>query len=225
MSEVSRPYNLIQPLTIGNAINLGFHLYRSHLKLYSKLSLVAYLWLLVPIYGWAKFLAISALISRLVFCELMGQPESVDAALIDINRRMWNFLLTSILVAILTYVAMLISVALFFVGAFILALVVSLVLLFAAGLNSEKTGYWLGVLIGTLMLIIAPLSILWFSSRFFVANLPLATESNIRGLKTIKTSWNLTKGFISHIQGVIAITFLITLPILIIAWFVIGLSL
>lgn len=101
MSQHPSPHNLMQQLSIGNIVNLGVYLYRSHPKLYFKLALIAHLWLLVPIYGWAKFYATSALISRLAFSELIGQPESLKAARSQINRQLWNFLITGILVVLI----------------------------------------------------------------------------------------------------------------------------
>ena len=81
----------IQPLSIGNVVSAGVRLYRSHLKTYLKLALIAHLWALVPIYGWAKYAAISGLISRLAFGELTYQPESVEEARSHVNPRFWSF--------------------------------------------------------------------------------------------------------------------------------------
>jgi len=87
----------IQPLSIGNVVSAGLRLYRSHLKSYFQLALKAYLWILVPVYGWAKFYAIAALISRLAFGELVNQPESVESGRRYVNSKLWQFLITALL--------------------------------------------------------------------------------------------------------------------------------
>ncbi|MEC4986148.1 MAG: DUF975 domain-containing protein, partial [Oscillatoria sp. PMC 1076.18] len=88
----------MQPLTIGNIVNVSINLYRQNFKLYLRLALFAFLWLLVPLYGWAKFLANSALISRLTFNELIGKPETLKSARSYLKTRTWGFLFTTILV-------------------------------------------------------------------------------------------------------------------------------
>ena len=45
----------IQPLSIGNVVSAGVRLYRSHLKTYLKLALIAHLWALVPIWTHITF--------------------------------------------------------------------------------------------------------------------------------------------------------------------------
>ena len=79
------------PLSIGNVVSAALVLYRSHLKTYLRLALFAHLWILVPIYGWAKYFAISGLIARLAFGELVSKPESVTTARSYTNSRLWSF--------------------------------------------------------------------------------------------------------------------------------------
>ena len=88
----------LRPLSIGNVVSAGARLYRSHFKTYLKLALFAYLWLLIPIYGWAKYFAISGLIARLAFGELTNHPESVKTARQQVNRRLWSFLRLAVLI-------------------------------------------------------------------------------------------------------------------------------
>jgi len=54
----------IADFTVGNTITIAFAIYRNNLKRFLQLSLVAHLWLLVPIYGWARYLAIAIKINR-----------------------------------------------------------------------------------------------------------------------------------------------------------------
>jgi hypothetical protein len=85
------------PLSVGNVVSASLRIYRDHFKSYFGLAFVASLWLLVPIYGWAKYSAISALISRLAFGEVREKPETVSDARREVNPRMWSFLGAGIL--------------------------------------------------------------------------------------------------------------------------------
>ena len=59
--------------TVGNTITIAVAIYRNNLKKFLKLSLAAHLWLLVPVYGWARYFAIAAWISKLSFNELNNE--------------------------------------------------------------------------------------------------------------------------------------------------------
>ena len=63
----------IHDFTVGNTITVAVAIYRNNFKKFLKLSLVAHLWLLVPIYGWARYFAIAAWISKLSFDELTNK--------------------------------------------------------------------------------------------------------------------------------------------------------
>ncbi len=211
---------MVQPLSIGNVINVSIKLYRSHFKLYSKLSIIAHLWLLVPIYGWAKFSAICAIISRLTFSELLGQPESTNFVRSQVNRRMWQLLTASILVGLMLLATIILSIILFFVAAVLLTVVIYTYLVFFAPqmINNTDISYGLGLFWAVLIYIFVPLAVSWVSSRLFIIELPLAIEAETNYINTIKCSWDLTKGFIKNIQGVMAIAFLLPLPIYILVW-------
>ena len=217
MSKNPLPHNRMQQLSIGNVVNVSLQIYRSRLRLYFKLALAAHLWLLVPLYGWAKFYAISALISHLSFCDLIGQPESVSSASRHINRRLLLSFITGILVLCITFVGMLLSAFIITIITFLLAIAIAVVAFLVQGNAAESLANWLGIVIGMLLLLIIPLGALWFYSRLFITDLQLTNEKSSL-LTPIKQSWKLTKGFIAHLQGIIAISFLISLPILFITW-------
>ncbi|RCJ42116.1 hypothetical protein A6770_07800 [Nostoc minutum NIES-26] len=196
----------MQPLSVGNVVSAAVRLYRSHLKTYLKLALIAHLWALVPIYGWAKYAAISGLISRLAFGELVSQPESVKAARSHVNPRLWSFLRVAFQVALYL---LLIYIGLAIAGG-ILATVIGFV--FGAILGST------GVIIATtlsiiIVVIIVLLGLTWFYARWAVAEVPLAVEENINGGESIDRSWELTKTSVIRIQGVVLVAFFVTLPI------------
>ncbi|MHC5778045.1 hypothetical protein [Nostoc sp.] len=206
MSENFGSPGQIQPLSIGNVVSAAVRLYRSHLKTYLKLALIAHLWIIVPIYGWAKYAAICGLISRLAFGELIYQPESVQTARSHINPRLWSFLSVGFQVGI--------SMLLIYLGLAIAGGVVG-------GLLGVVLGGILGVsagIIGTIMgvivtVVLVILGLTWFYSRWVVAELPLAVEENINGAESVVRSWELTKASVLRIQGVVLISFFVTLPL------------
>ncbi|MBD0313835.1 MAG: DUF975 domain-containing protein, partial [Microcoleus sp. T3-bin5] len=100
------------PLSVGNVVSASLRIYRDHFKSYFGLAFVANLWLLVPIYGWAKYSAILALISRLAFGEVREKPETVSDARPEVNPRMWSFLgagILTFLIYIGVYVTLLVA--------------------------------------------------------------------------------------------------------------------
>ncbi len=197
-----------QPLSIGNIVTTGFQLYKNRFQPYFVLALKAYFWLLVPVYGWAKFLAISALISRLVYGELVNQPETITAGTKYVNSKIWQFLLASILF-------ILIVLGVWIVLLFVFALVFTLVVLVSSGsVSILQPG---SVTYTTYVAILAAISVIGsglIPIRFFVLELPLAIENNINTTSTIRRSWKLTKGFEIYTLLIYIVTFLITLPLL-----------
>ncbi|EHC16192.1 glycerophosphoryl diester phosphodiesterase membrane domain-containing protein [Fischerella thermalis] len=206
-------YNLgspspIEPLSLGNVITAGIRIYRSHLKDYFLLALKAYVWLLVPIYGWAKFYALSALISRLTFAELVNQPESISSGQRFVNSRIWQFLI-NILLMLLVGTGILIGVVIVFaIFGFLSAVLVG-------GLNQQANiGVYLMLgLLAFVVGILALVAVLWISTRFYLVEVPLAIEDNVDGTSTIARSWELTKGYVWRIILISFVAFLITLPI------------
>ncbi|MEH2387732.1 MAG: hypothetical protein V7K14_18525 [Nostoc sp.] len=207
MSENFGSSSSIQPLSVGNVVSAAVRLYRSHLKTYLKLALIAHLWVIVPIYGWAKCAAISGLISRLAFGELVYQPENVQTASSHINPRLWSFLRVA-----------------FQVG--ISILVIYLGLAIAGGIVGGLLGVVLGGILGTTGVIVATtlaiivtvvimlLGLTWFYSRWVVAEVPLAVEENINGGESVARSWDLTKASVLRIQGVVLVACVVTFPLI-----------
>jgi hypothetical protein len=221
MSENLNPPNLIQPLSIGNVVNVAINLYRANFQLYLKLSLLAYLWLLVPVYGWAKFWVNSALISRLAFCELMGQTESIKDARRYIKPRTWSFFLTAILLFFLLFITLILSFIL--TGLFLAMTRMEQVMAPLESITTDKNVrnniliaiFFLLLLLLILLFFLACLfaPTLWLYSRFLIAELPLASESNINLITTLCRSWKLTKGYFWKIQLILVVCFFLFLPL------------
>ncbi|MDF5712351.1 MAG: DUF975 domain-containing protein [Rhizonema sp. NSF051] len=197
----------IQPLSLGNTVSAGLRLYRSHLKDYFLLALKAYVWLLVPVYGLAKFYALISLISRLAFGELVNQPESISSGQRHVNSKLWQFLVTMLLM-------FLINIGIIF-GATVLFVFFGILSreLVGRGIQGNPTTSFFIALITIVISIAAIVALLWFFLRFYLVDLPLAIEDNIDGLSTISRSWELTQGYVWRIFLIIFVTFLITLPI------------
>jgi hypothetical protein len=193
----------IQPLSIGNVVSAGLRLYRSHLKTYFQLAAIANLWILVPVYGWAKYCAIGGLISRLAFNDLIGKPESVSEARHHTNPRLWSFLGVAFRVGL--------SLLLVYLGAVILAGIVAGVL---GVVLSAILGPLAIVLVTIVGIIIALGAIIWYFSRWVVAEVPLAVEEDVNGGESVNRSWELTKASVVRIQGVVLVAFLVTLPLI-----------
>jgi hypothetical protein len=211
MSFNSGSPSQIQPLSLGNVVSAGLRLYRSHLKSYLSLSAIAYLWVLVPVYGWAKYAATLSLISRLAFGELVNQPETVEGGRRFVNSRIWQFLVMNLLM-------FLIGIALALVLIIPLSVLFGIIIGFTAVSSGSGTTSNPGIilLVGLLTLLLIPLffiALMWVLARFFLVEVPLAVEDNVDATSTISRSWDLTKGHAWRIIGILFVGYLITLPI------------
>ncbi|NEQ23148.1 MAG: DUF975 domain-containing protein [Microcoleus sp. SIO2G3] len=189
------------PLSVGNVVSAGVRIYRSHLQRYFMLALLAYVWLFVPIYGWAKYSAINGQLSRLAFQELINQPESNEESRSFTNPRMWSFLAAGLLMGLI-----------FFGVAIALAIVIGIVAAVGAGLAVGAPA--LGLLGGLLIFAVSVAAIvfvIWLYARLLIVEVPLAIEPSLDAASTIGRSWNLTKGSVGRIMGVVFVAFLITL--------------
>ncbi|MGB3654831.1 MAG: DUF975 domain-containing protein [Rivularia sp. (in: cyanobacteria)] len=198
----------IQPLNIGDIVTGGFRLYRSHIKDYFLIALKANVWLLVPIYGWAKYYALSSLISRLSFGELINQPEDIKTGQKFVNSRLGQFLLQLVLM-FLIYISLGLGFAIVF-G------IVGGVLGVAIGgifQNTNPAFGVLSVLLGIVLFAAIFLGFFWFTTRFYLADVTLAIEDDTTATSAISRSFELTKGNIWRIVGITFIAFLITLPL------------
>ncbi len=196
-----------QPLSVGNVVTTAFQLYKNRFQPYFVLALKAYFWLLVPVYGWAKFFAISALISRLVYGELVNQPETIKDGTKYVNSRMWQFLVAAILLGLIAlgaYIAFAIAIG--------IAVGFGGLIVYQVG-NSALTG--IAFIVAGVAFIAFIVGFLVILVRFYIYELPLAIEDNMDSTSTISRSWQLTKGNASRIMLISFVAVLITLPLLV----------
>ncbi|NJR46593.1 MAG: DUF975 domain-containing protein [Hyellaceae cyanobacterium CSU_1_1] len=197
----------MKPLSVGNVVSAGLRIYRDNFKQYFKLAFLGYLWILVPVYGWAKYSAMMGMIARLAYQEVTEQPETTRDAQRHVKPKMWDFLVAGILVGLILFVAII-----------PFSIIIGLVGVMAGFIFDQNSA--IGMVAGVLLIIVALLlfvfGLLWLISRLFLVELPLAVEENVTATSTIKRSWNLTKGSVGRIQLIVLIGFLISLPILLV---------
>lgn len=199
--------NSSQPLSVGNVVTTAFQLYKNRFQPYFLLALKAYFWLLVPIYGWAKFCAISALLSRLVYGELINQPETIKDGTRYVNSKMWQFFVAGILLGLIA------------LGVYIAFAIAAGIAIVLGGLVASQLGSVavtaIAVTLSVIAVIVFLVGFFFVFIRFFVFELPLAVEDNMDSTSTISRSWELTKGFVWRILLISFIAFLITIPLVI----------
>lgn len=206
MSQNLNPGSPIAPLNIGNVVSAGVRLYSSNLRTYLKLALFAHLWVLVPIYGLAKYVAISGLISRLAFGELISKPESVGIARSAINPRLWSFLRVAFQVGI--------SLILVYLGLAILGGILMIIIGGILAVILGRAGVAIATTLGIILLVIILIvGLTWYYSRWVIAEVPLAVEERINGGESVARSWELTKASVLRILGIVITAFAVTLPI------------
>lgn len=164
------------------------------------------------LYGSAKYYALSSVIGRLSFRELISQPETALDARRQVAPRLGQFLFLGFLL-LLAYTAAYLGGALLAMIAggsigFLTAGILSALINEAVG---GVIGISLGMLIGLGILLIA---LIWIASRLFISEVVLAIEPQSDAGGSMSRSWELTKDSIVRIQVVFLATFLIQLPIL-----------
>jgi len=174
------------------------------------IALLVLIWIVVGLYCSAKYTSNSALISRLVFHDLVERPESLGEARRQINPKFWIFLLTYFLIFLLSFGLVL--------GFYILIFLVVFVGAFlASSVQQNVVAIVVIALIGLIILGITLSLVIRFFIRFFLVEVPMAIEENVTATQTIGRSWNLTRGNVARIFLIITVAFLITIPIYAIA--------
>jgi len=182
-----------ETLSVGNVVSAGLRIYRDNFKVYYLEALKSYLWVLVPIYGWAKFAAIQALIARLAFYEVRETPESLADARRQVMPKMWIFLVTGILSGLILIISL-----------FGLTILSGLILL---------PGFFLfGLSIFFFLPLFFIFAYIWLISRITFAELAIAIDDIREAKRAIGRSWTITQGFVAKIQIIFFIAFLLTIP-------------
>lgn len=203
MPEQSNLRQQLGPLSVGNVVNAGLRLYRDRFKVYYSLAFQAYFWLLIPIYGWAKFAAIQGLIARLAFSEITERPETLQEARRYVKPRLWSFFLAGFLVFLIFFLA------------YLAVIVVAFLIFLPLGTLSRQNQSLIPVIIllGIIFFLFIIFSFIWLYSRLSIVELPIAIESQSNPSSAISRSWVLTKGFVVRLQLIFFVAYLLTIPL------------
>ncbi len=199
------------PLNIGNVVTTGFSLFKSGFNRYFKLSATAYLWVLVPVYGWAKFYMHHGLIGRLAFGQLMNQPETVEEARAVVQRRLWSFLLAAILVGLAVMGVYVAFILLLGMGGMVLAIIFG-ALIPSGGFLGTALGV-LGVILGVALVLVFFFALAWLPGRFFLTDMEIAMAGQ-SGDATVAMgrSWRLTQAAVLRVMVIVFLAWLMTIP-------------
>ena len=192
-----------ETLSVGNVVSAGLRIYRDNFKVYYLEALKSYLWIFVPVYGWAKFSAIQALLGRLAFCEVREIPESLADARRQVMPKLWIFWMTGILQSLIL-----------FAGFVVFSLTIMLLAIGAAALNIRSNTLFFGifVLLIVLLFFLLIFGSIWLFSRIAFSELAIAIDGMKEPTKAINRSWTITQGFVFKIQNIFFIAFLLTIP-------------
>ena len=195
----------MKPLSIGNVVSAGLKIYRDHFKDYYYIAFIGALWSIIPIYGWAKFMANMGLISRLAFGEVTSKPEKIEVARKHTHPQLWRFLGAGI------------AVGLRFIGFYFLWGIVAAILFVFAGLISGSLPNTLGAIVGFIISLIVVLSLfgmlVWCVSRYLIVDVPIAIEADHNASSAIQRTVDLSTGNLRHIYGIVMVAGLISVPL------------
>jgi len=234
-------------LSIGDVVTAGLRIYRDHFKPYYWQAVQSYLWIALAVvistlmleglaviqtalepmasaglsilvllglvipwgYCLAKAIAAQGVLARVSFFEAGEQPESLAAARIQLMPRFWRFLWASLLTGLIMVICVAIICGIF------------VFLLFMAGMASLMDSN-VAVMVGILALIWIFVGIfiyIWIFSRLALTDVCLAVEPTLSPINAVNRSWELTEGYVLTLQIIFVITFLITIPLLIVGNF------
>ena len=178
------------------------------------LLIMIVIWIPLLFYCIAKYCTNAALISRLGFGELIGQPESISNARNFIKPRTLSFLRVVFQIGLsLVGVYLILGIIISLIGV-VLGFLLSIV--FNNLFNSQFVNVVLLVILAIVGVIALLSGIIWFVSRWIIAEVPLAIEESINGKQSVERSWELTKNSVGRIPLIVVVAFLVTLPIVVI---------
>ena len=211
----------IGDFTVGNTITVSVAVYKQNWRQYLKLSFIAHLWLLVPVYGWARYFAIAAWISRLSLQEFDSELNNLHFLRYFSARSLCIFSLTGIFAIFEPIIFGYLSA---FVLIFIIVILCEIIFTFSLfeildnilSNNEDPTVLWLGLV----WLAFYSLISLVFYARLFVTDLIFIDRVNNKLFDLIRQSYSLTKNNKFKIILISFLSFLITVPVWIICYLI-----
>ncbi|NES87967.1 MULTISPECIES: DUF975 domain-containing protein [Okeania] len=165
------------------------------------------IWLLLFLYCSAKSIVNSAIIARLVFGELVNQPETVREARRIMAPKIWAFFLA-------LFLLFLMEMGIWLCFSMVIGIIAGII----TAIMEDPAQQIVGILafLGLIVIILFPIFLNFYLRlliRFFIIDIPLAVEENITATQTIGRSWELTKGYVGRIFLILIVGVLITIPI------------
>ncbi len=171
-------------------------------------------------YCFGRYLAGSAAISRLVFKELLVEPETAKDAKRFTNDRAWGFWFIGLILFVL-FSALIIGV--YLALAIVLALVFGSIGGFAALQNNpfgaleglvRNPATAIALFLGILALIIFfTIAWTWVAARFAITEVPYGIEPETKAADSVGRSWTLTEKNVWHTVMVLFVSSLIMVPV------------
>ncbi len=162
----------------------------------SIVSLIAFVLfsggLIISLIALSRMLVNFALISRFAFTKLIHQPETIPLARQELLRYKWSFL--RICLQFFAYAGAILVIS------WLTFAIFSYFSLFLMKAIAFATGIMI---------------LFWLATHWFIAEVPLAVESNMTGGKSIQRSWHLIRNTVFFMQLIIFIAYLVTLPFVI----------
>lgn len=212
-----------QNLTVGNTVTASVALYKNQWREFLKLSAIAHLWLLVPIYGWARHLAIAAWISQLSLQKLNNDLEFNSQEKYFSIRSLGIFFIVAVLASIVPFIlSFLVIIILIYAWLYLEQMVSPTILASIFNLIEENVpkSIFSWIIVISLYLIAS-----WFHVRFFLTDLVFTIEKKLRIFTIIKQSYLLTKNNSFKIFMIIGLSLLVISPIWLTIYFLISIFL
>lgn len=240
MSNLS-PSNPIQPLSVGNVVSAGIRIFRSNLKRFLILSLIASLWFLLPVVLFIaptlplivlrptsqSFAALAILLFIVAFILAIVGFVYAYAKYAEISGRISRLTFQDLINQPETTIqARQVTqprlwsffAARLLVGLIFLAVNIGIFIVFAFAsvisrllLDSSSVFWVLISLLAAVSFCTVVFLYIRLFSRLFIVEVTLAIEEGIDATTAIGRSWNLTKGAVGRIQLIVFVTFLIGL--------------
>ena len=199
--------------TVGNTITIAVAIYKNNLKQFLKLSLAAHLWLLIPVYGWARYFAIAAWISKLSLNQLLDREDSLEKKKYFTIRSLFLFFvsaLINIFIVLLSWFTVLFSFGL--IAGLLEAVFDSTTISNFLEEVERQQGISYYIFALSIILIFFIISI-FVHSIFFVSDLCLAIEKPNKLFSLIFNSYIQTKNSRFKLLKIIFISFIASLSL------------
>ena len=213
----------VHDFTVGNTITIAVAIYRNNLKKFLKLSLAAHLWLLVPVYGWARYFAIAAWISRLSFQELNSSFDDAELKSYFYLKALLVFLATGIFATFVPALLSLVILVCVVILSLLMERFVPLTILEPITRSFDLIdNSILEFLLGLFVIIFLPTVSAYFYARFFVSDLIFVDRSKKYPINLLGKSYKLTSKRVWKTFRTIVQSFAIIIPIWSIAYILVS---